>query len=82
MTISLREFGMPMTVSTNSPSMNQRRAAPWHPTKSARSSPSPRSGSERVPGSYAPQVSGRALATYEIPIEGRDEWLAAARRLA
>jgi hypothetical protein len=24
----------------------------------------------------------RALATYEIPIEGRDEWLAAARRLA
>jgi hypothetical protein len=25
---------------------------------------------------------GRALATYEIPIEGRDEWLATARRLA
>ena len=25
---------------------------------------------------------GRAIATYEIPIEGRDEWLAAARRLA
>jgi hypothetical protein len=25
---------------------------------------------------------GRALATYVIPIEGRDEWLAAARRLA
>jgi hypothetical protein len=24
----------------------------------------------------------RASATYEIPIEGRDEWLAAARRLA
>jgi hypothetical protein len=24
----------------------------------------------------------RALATYEIPIEGRDEWVAAARRLA
>ena len=23
-----------------------------------------------------------ALATYEIPIEGRDEWVAAARRLA
>jgi hypothetical protein len=29
----------------------------------------------------ARQVMG-ALATYEIPIEGRDEWLAAARRLA
>ena len=25
---------------------------------------------------------GRALATYDIPIEGRDEWLAAARRPA
>ncbi len=25
---------------------------------------------------------GRALATYRIPIEGRDEWIAAARRLA
>jgi hypothetical protein len=29
-----------------------------------------------------PTAVGRALATYEIPIEGRDEWLAAARRLA
>jgi hypothetical protein len=29
-----------------------------------------------------PEGFGRALATYEIPIEGRDEWLAAARRLA
>jgi hypothetical protein len=29
-----------------------------------------------------PEGVGRALATYEIPIEGRDEWLAAARRLA
>ena len=30
-----------------------------------------------------PTGVGRALATYEIPIEGRDEWLAAAaRRLA
>jgi hypothetical protein len=29
-----------------------------------------------------PTGFGRALATYEIPIEGRDEWLAAARRLA
>lgn len=29
-----------------------------------------------------PTDVGRALATYEIPIEGRDEWLAAARRLA
>ena len=25
---------------------------------------------------------GPALATYDIPTEGRDEWLAAARRLA
>jgi len=29
-----------------------------------------------------PTGVGRAKATYEIPIEGRDEWLAAARRLA
>jgi hypothetical protein len=29
-----------------------------------------------------PTGVGRALATYEIPIEGRDEWLAAARREA
>lgn len=29
-----------------------------------------------------PTGVGRALATYETPIEGRDEWLAAARRLA
>ena len=29
-----------------------------------------------------PTGLGRALATYDIPIEGRDEWLAAARRLA
>ena len=29
-----------------------------------------------------PEGFGRALATYELPIEGRDEWLAAARRLA
>ena len=29
-----------------------------------------------------PTGVGRALATYTIPIEGRDEWLAAARRLA
>ena len=29
-----------------------------------------------------PEGVGRALATYEIPIEGRDEWLAAARHLA
>jgi len=25
---------------------------------------------------------GRGIATYDVPIEGRDEWLAAARRLA
>jgi hypothetical protein len=29
-----------------------------------------------------PEGVGRALATYEILIEGRDEWLAAAKRLA
>jgi hypothetical protein len=29
-----------------------------------------------------PTGVGRGIATYEIPIEGRDEWLAAARRLA
>ncbi len=29
-----------------------------------------------------PTGVGRAKATYDLPIEGRDEWLAAARRLA
>ena len=29
-----------------------------------------------------PEGNGRALATYEVPIECRDEWLAAARHLA
>ena len=29
-----------------------------------------------------PTGVGRAISTYEMPIEGRDEWLAAARRLA
>ena len=29
-----------------------------------------------------PTGVGRAVATYDMPIEGRDEWLAAARRLA
>lgn len=29
-----------------------------------------------------PEGVGRALATYDLPIEGRDAWLAAARRLA
>jgi hypothetical protein len=29
-----------------------------------------------------PTGVGRAITTYCIPIEGRDEWLAAARRLA
>jgi hypothetical protein len=33
-------------------------------------------------GMARPTGVGRALATYTIPIEGRDEWLAAARRLA
>jgi hypothetical protein len=41
----------------------------------------------RVPRRVGPTLArltgvGRALATYEIPIEGGDEWLAAARRLA
>jgi hypothetical protein len=29
-----------------------------------------------------PTGLGRAISTFDIPIEGRDEWLAAARRLA
>jgi len=29
-----------------------------------------------------PEGSGRALATYRVPIEGRDEWIAAAERWA
>jgi hypothetical protein len=29
-----------------------------------------------------PTGVGRALATYDMPIEGRDEWLGAARPLA
>jgi hypothetical protein len=29
-----------------------------------------------------PTGVGRAISTYTIPIEGRDEWLAAARQLA
>ena len=29
-----------------------------------------------------PTGVGRALATYDMPIEGRDEWIAAAERLA
>ncbi len=29
-----------------------------------------------------PTGVGRAISTYTIPIEGRDAWLAAARRLA
>jgi hypothetical protein len=33
-------------------------------------------------GLARPEGVGRAIATYEMPIEGRDEWLAAARRLA
>ena len=33
-------------------------------------------------GLARPEGVGRALATYEVPIEGRDEWLAAARRQA
>jgi hypothetical protein len=33
-------------------------------------------------GVARPEGVGRALATYDMPIEGRDEWLAAARRLA
>jgi hypothetical protein len=33
-------------------------------------------------GSVRPTGVGRAISTFDIPIEGRDEWLAAARRLA
>jgi hypothetical protein len=43
------------------------------------------SGSEahRAAGFLArPTGLGRAIATYDLPIEGRDEWVAAARRLA
>ena len=29
-----------------------------------------------------PEGAGRALATYELPIEGHDEWIAAAERWA
>jgi hypothetical protein len=29
-----------------------------------------------------PTGVGRAITAYDMPIEGRDEWLAAARRLA
>jgi len=29
-----------------------------------------------------PTGVGRAITTYDMPIEGRDEWVAAARRLA
>jgi hypothetical protein len=29
-----------------------------------------------------PTGVGRAISTYDMPIEGRDEWIAAARRLA
>ena len=29
-----------------------------------------------------PTGVGRGITTYEIPIEGRDEWVAAAKRLA
>ena len=35
-----------------------------------------------IAGVARPEGFGRALATCEIPIEGRDEWLAAARRTA
>ena len=33
-------------------------------------------------GMARPTGVGRAISTYTIPIEGRDEWLAAARRQA
>jgi hypothetical protein len=33
-------------------------------------------------GMARPEGVGRGIATYDVPIEGRDEWLAAARRLA
>lgn len=33
-------------------------------------------------GMACPTGVGRAIATHSMPIEGRDEWVAAARRLA
>jgi hypothetical protein len=33
-------------------------------------------------GLARPEGVGRALTAYRMPIEGRDEWIAAARRLA
>ena len=62
-------------------------------TSTSRGDPAPSRASRRRPlglGSAAlpqdvlarPTGVGRAISTYEIPIEGRDEWLAAARRLA
>jgi hypothetical protein len=50
----------------------------WRPT----GRPETLTGEPDVVVLARPEGFGRALATYEIPIEGRDEWLAAARRLA
>jgi hypothetical protein len=41
-----------------------------------------RSRTNRTSVLARPTGVGRAIATYDMPIEGRDEWLAAARRLA
>jgi hypothetical protein len=45
--------------------------------------PEPASGSDTEKVAVArPTGVGRAITAYDMPIEGRDEWLAAARRLA
>jgi hypothetical protein len=44
--------------------------------------PDPRHACRRLGIRWRLTGVGRAITTYTIPIEGRDEWLAAARRLA
>jgi hypothetical protein len=40
------------------------------------------SQAHNVEGTVRPTGVGRAITTYNMPIEGRDEWIAAARQLA
>ena len=40
------------------------------------------SGAEAKLSIARPTGVGRAITAYDMPIEGRDEWIAAARRLA
>ena len=55
-----------------------------HPVRKAIRSPRASSAWQELEQVFVarPTGVGRALATYELPIEGRDEWLTAARRLA